>query len=493
MRTTHRRSALALLTATALLVPAACGGGGDGGGGGGGDAAAGCPIGALEGADGPVEVTIWHGFTSISGKILDDQVKAFNESQDQVRVVAQNQGQFDELQSKVEQAAVDDELPGLAVLEDTKTQWAADSGLFAPAQACIDEDPEIGEMFDDLLPIVRASYEVDDTLYPASFSVFTALVFYNQAHFEDAGLDPAVPPATFDDIEEMAEAIKAAKPDVTPLAFLAAPWQFEWLMSGAGVPIVDNDNGRSGLATESLLENDTAIELLTRLRAMREEGLADIIPFSPGQADHLLAMAQQQSSMVIESSAGATTVAGVIEGTIDAQQLKDDLGIDLPPGSENLKLDLRIEAGPIPGVTEAGKGQVGGGVWYIPATNSPEVQAGAWEFIRFLNQPENQAVWAGRGSNTPAFASTADEPELQEAWESSLGGRWQRLAFEVLEDGVDPDFPGPVIGPYTEMRAAIRKALDEVLLDGRDPAEALAEADATMADELELYRQDVGG
>jgi sn-glycerol 3-phosphate transport system substrate-binding protein len=204
-------------------------------------------------------------------------------------------------------------------------------------------------------------------------------------------------------------------------------------------------------------------------------------------------MAQQQSSMVIESSAGATTVAGVIEGTIDAQQLKDDLGIDLPAGSENLKLDLRIEAGPIPGVTEAGKGQVGGGVWYIPATNSPEVQAGAWEFIRFLNQPENQAVWAGRGSNTPAFASTADEPELQEAWESSLGGRWQRLAFEVLEDGVDPDFPGPVIGPYTEMRAAIRKALDEVLLDGRDPGEALAEADATMVDELELYRQDVGG
>jgi sn-glycerol 3-phosphate transport system substrate-binding protein len=490
MHPTVRRRTLALLASAALLVPAACGGGGDGGGGG---DASGCPIGALDDVDGTVEVTIWHGFTSISGKILEDQVKAFNQSQDKVKVVAQNQGAFDELQSKVEQSAVDDALPGIAVLEDTKTQWAADSGLFAPAQACIDEDPEIGEMFDDLLPIVRASYEVDDVLYPASFSVFTALVFYNQAHFEDAGLDPEVPPTNLDDIEVMAQAIKEAKPSVTPLVFLAAPWQFEWLLSGAGQPIVDNDNGRSGLATESLLENERSIELLTRLRAMREAGLADIIPFSPGQADHLLAMAQQQSSMVIESSAGATTVAGVIEGTIDAQQLKDDLGIDLPPGSENLKLDLRIAAGPIPGIEEAGKGQVGGGVWYIPATNSAAVQAGAWEFISFLNQPENQAVWAGRGSNTPAFASTAEVESLQEAWESSLGGQWQRLAFEVLEDGVDPDFPGPVIGPYTEMRAAIRKALDQALLDGRDPAEALAAADATMSRELELYRQDVGG
>ncbi len=494
MRPTISRSIVALGAAVALLVPVACGGGGDdGGGGGGGEAASGCPIGALDDFEGTVEVPIWHGFTTVSGRILDAQIAEFNASQDKVKVVSQNQGTFDELQAKVEQAAVDKELPGLAVLEDTKTQWAADSQLFAPAQACIDEDPEIKKMFDDLLPIVQASYEIDDTLYPVSFSVFTALVFYNQAHFEEAGLDPAVPPATFDDIYEMAKAIKAVKPDVKPFAYLAIPWVFEWLMSGSGEPIVNENNGRSGLATESLLENDPAVELLELLQKMKAEDLVDVIPASPGQFDHLLAMAQQQSSMVIESSSGATTVAGVIEGTLDAQELKDELGVELPAGSENLKLDLRLDAGPIPGLKEPGKGQVGGGVWYIPNTNSIEVQAGAWEFIKFLNAPENQVPWAAEGSNTPAFESTVDEPELQEAWDTTLGGGWQRTAFEVLQGGVDPDFPGPVIGPYTEMRTAIRKALDKALLDGDDAAASLADADKTMTAELESYRDDVGG
>mgnify|MGYP000511738907 FL=1 len=101
---TARRGAIAIAAALAVTV-SACGGSDDAAT---GSAEQSCPIGALDTADGRVEVTIWHNYASLSGKILDEQIAAFNKSQKRVKVVGQFQGStFEELQSKVEEAAVD--------------------------------------------------------------------------------------------------------------------------------------------------------------------------------------------------------------------------------------------------------------------------------------------------------------------------------------------------------------------------------------------------
>lgn len=484
---------IAASTAFTLLLASACGGTADNAGGGDSDTSTeACAIGALDDVKGPVEVTIWHNFTALGLQAFNETVTAFNASQDKVKVVGQNQGvAFDEVQTKVEQAAVDKELPGLAVLEDTKTQWAADSGLFAPAQACIEADPEVKAQFDDLIPIVRSSYEVDGTLYPVSFSVYTALVYFNQAHFEEAGLDPNVAPTTLEEVYEFAKKIKAAKPDIKPLVLNADAWLFEWFLSGVKQELVNNDNGRQSLADKSEFANDRTIEILELFQKMKAEGLLDVVPGTPGQVDHLLAMAQQTSSMVMDSTAAATTVAGVIDGTITAARLQDELGVELPAGVENLKLDLRLSVGPIPGLEKPGQGQIGGAAWYMPNTNSREVQAAAWEFLKYLNSPEVQAVWSTTGSNTPAFAATTKQESLQTLWKTTLGGQWQQVGYEVLA-GVDAKFPGPLIGPYSESRTAIRKALDQTLLEDQPIKPALDETDAAINKELELYAQDVG-
>ena len=173
-------------------------------------------------------------------------------------------------------------------------------------------------------------------------------------------------------------------------------------------------------------------------------------------------------------------VKRVVDYNVKVRVKSDHTGVDIanvkmsmnPFDEIGVDEDMRLK--------EAGKGQVGGGVWYIPNTNSIEVQAGAWEFIKFLNAPENQVPWAAEGSNTPAFESTVDEPELQEAWDTTLGGGWQRTAFEVLQGGVDPDFPGPVIGPYTEMRTAVRQAVEDMLLNDAAPEDVLAEAEQEL-------------
>ena len=451
-----------------------------------------CPVDALDDVDGPVEIVVWHSFIALPKRTLESLIEQYNASQDKVVVRAESQGVGPaELHTKIEQAAPDRSLPALVVPDDTKTRFIADSGLFLPAEACYEADPEAEAIRDDFLPIAEASYTIDGQLWPASFSTLTALIFFNRDHFEAAGLDPDNPPTTIDEMLEAARTIKAAGlPGVDrPMVFQANAFLLEWWLSGAVQELVNEENGRSGgWASESSFDNPTTREILTKLQDAKAEGILDITPGTDGNADHLLAMAGQLSSFTVDSSGAASTVAGVIEGTIAAEDLKEELGVELPPG---LKLDLNMDAGPFPGVDAAGRGQVGGQVWYMSNTVPPEQQAAAWDFMKFNNSVESQVQWGIDGSNAPVSKAAAEDPMLQEAWASTLGGQWQKVAYDVLA-GIDTEFPGPVIGPYDEVRVAIEKAMDQVLLDDGSLDAAVVEADATITAALESYRQDVG-
>ena len=489
-----RRFGIVALTALALLGAACGGGSGDGDETSSGDeAAARCPVDALEDVTEPVEIEVWHTMFALPGRVLDSLVEEYNESQDKVVVKAENQGITPaELHRKIDQALPDRSLPAIVVPDDTKTRFIADSDMFVPASACFEADEASQATFDDLLPIATASYTLDGELWPASFSTYTALVFYNRAHFEAAGLDPDVAPTTITEMIEYARQIKAAGlPGVDrPIVFKAQSFVLEWWLSGAGQEIVNEDNGRSGnLATESSFDNEVTRSILTQLQEAKAEGLVDVVPGTEGQADHLLAMAGQMSSMVAESSAAASTVAGVIEGTISAEDLSQELGVEIPAG---LVLDLDIGAGAFPGVEAAGRGQVGGNVWYLSDTVPDEQKAAAWDFMKFLNSMPSQIRWGVDGSVSPVLSSAADEPEMQEAWTASLAGEWAKVAFDVLRN-IETDFPGPVIGPYDEVRQAIERCMDRVLLNDEPVGPAVEEADRKITEALEAYAADVGG
>lgn len=493
-RSTNRpfRTAAAL-AAVLSLAASACGGGDDGGGtadGGGADEVT-CPYDALESATGPVEITIWHTQTALGKRTLEALVERYNAAQDKVVVKAESQGVgFKELHDKIEQAAPDRSLPAIVVPDDTKTRYVADSGLFLPAQACFDADPEGQAILDDLLPIAKASYTLDGQLWPASFTTYTALIYFNQDHFRAAGLDPANPPETIDEMIEAARKIKAANLPLVaePMVVKAQSFLFEWWLSGAGQELVDAENGRGGYPTEAEWDNETTRSILTKLQEAKAEGILKITPGADGNADHLLAMATNSASFGVDSSAAASTVAGVIEGTVAAEDIKAEFGVDLPPG---LQLDLDLGVGPYPGVDAAGKGQVGGGVWYLTNTVPAEQQAAAWDFMKFMNSEESQRTWAIDGSTAPVGTEIADDPQLNEAWSKTLAGRWLKVAYDVLA-GIDTDFPGPVIGPYDEFRREIEKCLDRVLLNDEPVGPAVEEADAAMTAALERYNQDVG-
>ncbi|MBN2622820.1 MAG: ABC transporter substrate-binding protein [Acidimicrobiales bacterium] len=485
----RRRSALALLTAAALVV-AACSdpptSGGDeaqtGGNGNGGADLPDCPLDALDEAGGPVEVTLWYGGLNGSAKIaMDDMAAAFNASQDAVVLNASNQGaSYEEVYRKYTSAAAagTDQLPDMIYLEDTQLQAMADSGQVLPAEACMEAaDYDLT----NLEPAARAKYSVDDVLYPGYVNVSTPVLYYNKSHWEKAGLDPEDPPETLDELHEQAQAIKEAGVSAKPFSFKATRWFYETWLTGVGGEIVNENDGRDGLATEATFASDEGEDVMERLVTMNDEGLLNVFANTEGGIDHYLALITQESSMLLETSTASTTIRDALGGAITAEQA----GADFDASAIDLSV-LVPGAGQFPGIEAPGRVFPSGGAFYMLNTSEPAEQAGSWAFMEFMLQPENAKMWHLNGGYLPVVKAVADEPDVQAFWEDDLAGVLLQPAVEQLADA-DPDQPGPLIGPYPDETRALQSAMEAILLEGADITSTLEGAEDDVTESLERY------
>lgn len=495
-RPRRRLSLLALLLATAL-VAAACGGGdeetseGGGNGSGGGDLPT-CPVDAIESADGVTEITVWHAWVGLTKRTLESIAEEYNASQDKVKVTVEAQGNYEEMLAKYEAALADpDSLPDIVLSEDTTTQFMIDSGTIMPAQACLDADEDAKAFYDQVLPAVISGYTVQDVLWPAAFSVSQAVLYVNQTHFEQANLDPEALPTTLDELRATAEAIRdAGVPGVEkPLVARLDAWYLENMLTGVEQPIVNESNGRDGLATESELLNESTTAVYEWMKSMYDDGLLNAIPYSQPY-DQLFAMALGSSSMLIDTSTAITSVNGAIEGTLTNEDLgAEDLDLDL----STIQLDsLRIGVGLNPGLEAAGKGQIGGAAWYMVDGGDDAAISGSWDFLQFFNETPNQVRWTLEGSYLPVSESAREDPTLQEEFTTTRRGQWLATATGSLDE-LNPDFPGPVMGPYNQFRSEVRQSFEKITLDGQEIDPVIDSVNSAFQTALDEYAADVGG
>jgi sn-glycerol 3-phosphate transport system substrate-binding protein len=442
-----------------------------------------CPIDALDGASGPITIDLWYGGLAGAAKTtMDDMVARFNQSQGDVVINASDQGTaYEEVYRAFESAASaagGKQLPDIVYLEDTQLASLADSGLVLPAQACMDAagyDPT------DLEAAARAKYSIGGVLYPGYMNVSTPVLYFNKAHFVKAGLDPAHPPQTLEEVSQAAEKIKAAGIAPKPFAMKTDRWYFDTWLGGIGDDIVNNGNGRNGEATRATFATPEATKLLEFLKKMDDEGLLNAFANTEGAIDDYLALVTEQSSMVIETSTAATTVRDALNGQITAAQAGVDFDASVVDSSR-----LVPGTGPFPGIDAGGQVFASGGAFYMLNSSKPAEQAAAWRFMDFMLQPENAAVWHTSGSYLPVVKAVTDLPQVQAFWRDDLAGVLLQPGVEQFAHA-DPDLPGPLIGPYSDEATAVQGAMDGVLFTGQKPEAALDDAQTTVTAALERY------
>jgi sn-glycerol 3-phosphate transport system substrate-binding protein len=484
------RALTALLVAGGLVLTA-CGAPEGSGGEGPGRAAGGdapaelpeCPLDALEAADGPVAVNLWYGgIVEPPVGVLNDLIEEFNASQDKIVVTGNDQGtSYDEVLRQYERtAATPAQLPEIIYMEDSALGQLVDRGQLLPAQACMEaEDYDL----DALIPAARAAASVDGVLYPGYMNVSSPVLYYNQAHFQAAGLDPDDPPGTLDELEEAARQIQEAGVSPRPLSFVTSQWFFQTWIGGIGQDMVDNDNGRSGPATEAMLDTPETRSLMQWLADMNETELLNPFPVTDGGIDHYLALITQQSSMLIETSTASGTIAAALGGDLTAEEAGVDVdtalleAADLVPGSSAF-----------PGIEEPGQVAPSGGYFYLLNVSEPEQQAAAWKFLQFMLQPENAEKWHIEGGYLPVVRDVLEAPDVLEFQRTDLGGLLLAPSAEQVARAGPEDAP-PLIGPFIPYKEAMQGAMEAVLFSGVEPEAALAAADEAMNRALQDYNE----
>lgn len=446
-----------------------------------------CPLEALDAVEdegGTVEIDIWYGGIGGSPEaVMKSMVSEFNKSQSVVKAVGNSQGtSYDEVLRKYgDLASTPKSLPDIIYLEDRALGEIVDRGQVLPAEACMEAaeyDPT------QLEAVARSSFSVDGVLYPGYMNVSTPVLYYNKVHFTEAGLDPEDPPGTIDELIEAARILKEKGVSKQPLAFKSEVWFFSNWLSGAGGEDVNNDNGRKAAPTEATFNTDESLEILTKFQEMAEEGLAAVYPVTEGSINHYLALAQENSSMVIETSTATSTIRDFLGGDLDAEAAGEsfaDADIDFA------KTRIVPGAGALPGLRGPGKVYAGGGAFYILNTSSPEKQAASWRFLEFMLQPEQAFEWHTNGGYLPVVKAVLDEPEVEEFWSTDVAGVMLKKAVDQLRSA-DPDQPGPLMGPFAGYKDIMNGMIYQVVGDARkDPQAALDDAEKKVDDLLGDY------
>lgn len=421
-----------------------------------------CPVDALEGAEQPVRIQFWHAMAASLGETLQEMTDAYNASQDAVDVELVFTGSYDETFERFRTAAGGSDVPTILQLEETRIQAMIDSQAVVPMQSCVEAaDYDTS----DHLQSVLDQYTVNDVLWTMPFNASNPVLYYNGRDFEEAGLDPNDPPQTLDEVVEVARTITESGAARQGMSLELSAWYVEQLFAKAQEPIVDNGNGREARATEALLADaPIGTEVFEWVDELVDGGYALNVGRNPSGADHLLAIAAGNAAMTVGTTAALGSIYDVLAGDPDLAA----------------QVDLRVA--PLPGPDEGGVVVGGASIWMVESATDPE-RAAAWDFIRWLSEPEQQATWHEGTGYIPVRQSSADLPAVQQLWQERPGFK---VAFDQLT-GSGFELGGPVVGGYAEFRDAIQLALEDMIESGTSPADAIAAADAAATKAIQDY------
>lgn len=429
-----------------------------------------CPTDVLAKVTKPVDITFWHSMADANESTLKAMIADYNETQSKVRVNLQFQGGYDDTAKKYRATLQEGDLPELVQLHEIYPRMMIDTKSTIPVQACIDADDYD---LSDYLAAPLSQFRVDDIQWSMPFNSSVPVLYYNKAAFKKAGLDPDVPPTTFEEMRAMSQKIVTSGAAKSGIAFeLKADPIAEW-MSLANQPLVDRSNGRDGQATKATLDSKAGLEIYQFMDKMIDDKLAISVGRNTANIDHLLALAKGDAAMAIFTSAALGSVLSVLAS---GQFPGVDPGVAFLPGPHDPK----------------GKGGVfvgGGSLHIVKKGSTPEQRAAAWDLTRWLNEPAQQARLHLATGYIPIRKSAIESPEIVSYWEANplfRVGYDQMLASKTTNGSA-------VFGAYQSVEEIIIASLERMTLEAQDPAKAIAQANVEATAAIKDYNERIGG
>lgn len=416
-------------------------------------------------AQAPIRIVFWH---SMGGNLGETVVRAFvnrfNAARKDIQVDAQFQGSYDDAINKLRASIQSSAVPAVAQVYDIGTRFMIDSKGVVPVQEFIDRDKFDLSTFE---PNILAYYRVGGRLYSMPFNTSTAILYYNKDMFKKAGLNPDQPPRTFEEIEAYARRLVTSGATRSGITLAIYGWFFEQLLARQGALYANHGNGRDAPATAVVFDHEEAgPRILEWWSRMVKEGIAT----NPGRptAASQRAFAAGQTAMTADSTA-------VLRSLLTQAGGRFQVGTGYfpkPPQAKN------------------GGSIVGGASVWILKGRPPAEQQAAWEFVKFISAPAQQAAWYVGTGYFPIRRDAYREPVAQQTL--SQNPQFLTAISELRSSPINRATQGALLGVFPEARQKVEDAIEAAVLGRKTPQQALNDAARDINQAIAVYNRTMG-
>lgn len=408
----------------------------------------------------PVKVVWWHSMSGELGTVADKLISDFNAAHQDIQVEGVFQGTYDESLNKLKASLGSNSGPTMIQVYEIGSRFMMDTKAIRPVQDFMD-----AEAYDisSLEPNIKNYYTFDNKLYSMPFNSSNPILYYNKDAFKAAGLDPENPPKTYEEVAEAAKAL--TKGGQTGASFAIYGWFMEQFLANQGVELLNNGNGRTSPATASQVNNAAAVKTLEWWKQMLDDKV--LLNLGRKTDDTKKAFAAGQIAMTLDSTAS-------LRGIVSAAEGKFEVGTAF-----------------LPKPADGGEGGViiGGASLWLMNNKSEEEQQAAWEFMKYLAEPQTQAYWHVNTGYFPVTTKAYEESVVKENLEKYP--QFQTAVDQLHQTTANLATQGAVMGVFPEARQLTETAIEEVLNGQKTPQEALDKAAQEISSKIDTYNKTV--
>ncbi len=393
------------------------------------------------------KVIFWHSFVATTIPALNELIDRFEKEHPDIEIDAQYVPTGDALVQKLITAIQSQTAPDVSWIHADFLDKLIASDAIYPMEHFIKGANGLSESeLNDFFPQLLGAFSHKKVLYALPMDATVLALVYNKDHFKAAGIDPDVPPKTWNDLKDYSKKLTLDKdgdgktdqygfyvpayPGSGPLSI----WEvLQWspYLWQAGGEIIDSTQ------TKVLFNSEAGVKALTLWKEIYDQ-----LNFSNYSFTHDMGLASGSISMIMDGP------------------------WDLPTFRKMKNIDWAVASLP-----EGPKGKAtyiaGESLAIFKQSKNPDA---AWTFVKWVTQPEIQEMFSISSGYLPVRKSVLELENYKAFLETDH-------AMKSFVDQIKIARQRPTINQYyVNINQFIATAIEQTLIGNRSPKQTLDEA-----------------
>ncbi|NQY43511.1 MAG: extracellular solute-binding protein [Legionellales bacterium] len=397
-----------------------------------------------------LEISFWHSMAGQLGNTLNEIIQEFNKNNPDYTVKSVYKGTYPETLTSTVAAYRARAKPDIVQIFDIATATMINPpGVIMPAHIVFAKAGLELPLEQMIKPAIDYYSDQDNNLLALPFNISTPVLFYNKSLFAKAGLEPNIPPKTWDDVEKISKILldKGLVKNGFSSAWIG--WSlFESFSLIHNLPFATSNNGFESIDVKVTFNNEEINLFIERLQQWQKE---NIFLYGGRLDDAQAFFTSGKCAMFIQSSGSFADLA---------PSVSFELGMTRIPFLSKYK---ESELGNL----------IGGAAIWVTNGLSSEKLYGIAKFFKFIMSPKIQLKW----QNATGYLSVIDRKYLPKY---DMITSTEKTLFEAQHFVISRQnkYKGIRLGNYMQIRDLVERQLEAVwagYMSARDALSLAAE------------------